>query len=465
VSRAWSVYAGLFLLLGALAFVAWMSRSPEARFFDQAERWAVIGPRIAELRDLYRDSSKPRRGTGRRGRLDRGDASLRSDLEDEEREPIEMVWIGLGAELRSAPDAGARSLHKTQSLASYRVLARRGRWLQVSGEGLEVSRENGATAWYDPEAPRDRTPPLGMGTEPVLPVEALAADPSRLELVRSALGIGAVEGELEGYRLITDVDDAAALEELGRQLARVEEVYRQSYGVTPIGRPAETVALFRREQDYRGLEQRIAELSGAETLGHASRGTVALFVGDRRLVAAASTLIHEVGHLLNRRALGPALPLWLNEGIAEDLGHFALPAALEPDRGPYDGQRIEIGDRQILFIENLGALVALRTAVFRGELPSLVALTGADSEPFVVPEASPRFYAQTGFLIRWLRTSRKPELVQFLRSIAAGGPATGEALRSHLGADWDQLEREFRAYLEQQAQIAGVPDPTVETGS
>lgn len=448
MSRAWSVYAAFLLLLISMAFFAWLSRAPEAAFFDRAERWAVIGAWIGHVRDLYRppvhgaEGVLTRRSTGSRPG---GEATDPGDLVIE----VERVWIGIGAALREAPDPQARRMELTQSLRNYSIVDRREQW-------LEVERADGSTVWYDPDAPRDRTPPLGMAPSPVLPVPARPADPVRLAMARATLG-GALRAlEMHGYRLLTDVRSESLLRELGSRLATVEASYRRRYGVEPIGEPAETVVLFEREDSYRRFESQVLGADDQATVGHASRGVVALFVGGRRAEETAATLVHEVGHLLNRRALGPALPKWLDEGLAEDLAHFAELEPTDSGRDAYRGQRIEQGEGRSLLLGNLGALAQLRAAHAAGDLPSLEQLAGGGPDPFSGSISESLLYSQAGFWLRSLVARRNAALQALLRSIAAGGPATGERLLHHLEADWAELDRELERYLESEAVVAGL---------
>src|SRR6185436_7649016 len=97
----------------------------------------------------------------------------------------------------------------------------------------------------------------------------------------------------------------------------VDAAYRARYGLDLAGAPAETVVLFRRRRSYDEYLQRTGGPLAAET-GHFAGGVVALYREGRLLEDVRATLVHELVHALGRRGLGPALPPWLDEGMADD---------------------------------------------------------------------------------------------------------------------------------------------------
>ncbi len=438
----------ILVLLAGFGFVAWLSREPEAPIFARAERWPVVGGAVERLRRAYLPAAPQ-------------PTELAADPGPSVLADPEWIWIGLGAALRAAPSPDAVLIELTVRLDSYPVLSRdRGGWLLVR-------RRDGATAWFDPGASRDLTPPLGIDPAPVLPVAARSASPERLAAARTLLDGGGSTGRLAGYRLLTDVEPGALLERCLVALERVDATYRDRYGVTPIGEPAETVVLFAHQPAYRTFvsPDGLDDLDPASTVGHTVGGAVALFVGSREDWEVVATLIHEIGHLLNRRALGPALPPWLDEGIAEDLAHFALPSVLVPGVDPYAGLRRDFAGRFEL-VGSLAGLSALRDERLAGRLESLESLAAMDRLEFSGSHRSALRYAQSGLWVRLLvEGDPSPEITagfrNFLRAIASGSQPTPAALLEHLGAqdpgiEWQEIERRFVDYLDAETMRAGL---------
>jgi hypothetical protein len=166
------------------------------------------------------------------------------------------------------------------------------------------------------------------------------------------------------------------------------------------------------------------------------------------LEGVRATLLHELVHLVNRRALGPALPPWLDEGMANDLAESAvgeggrlLPGILG-EVTVTDGPRVE---------RHLGAASRelLRRSLANGTLPPLAALTAADGETFRAVEPQALAYAEASFLVRYLLAGELAGRFRaFLATVAAGGDPGGEAMRETLGLSWEELEGRFRASLD-----------------
>jgi hypothetical protein len=347
-------------------------------------------------------------------------------------------------------------LGKTHELWSHEVLERRGSWVRISVPA-------GGEAWVDVAAPRDTSPPLGEAPLPPRPLAARPADPRRLDLALARFEAPPRELSVGGYRLFHDLDEAAwrDLEPAVRvALENVEPLYRARYGVAPIGRPAETVTLFRSEQAYRQLQLDLPEVGPSPTTGHAVAGLVALYAGSRTGREVASTLAHEVGHLLARRALGPALPAWLDEGLADD---FAIEAFARRSGGDaYAGWRT-VSPERIDYEGPLAGLVLLLRRLGAGQLVPLEELLAIPRETFYAEPDRERLYSQSGFLVRCL-LDPGPSAVHgdaagfraYLRGIAEGGPVGGDELLRHLDRSWDELELAFRACLLLEGSRAGL---------
>jgi hypothetical protein len=249
------------------------------------------------------------------------------------------------------------------------------------------------------------------------------------------------------YPLYTDSPDAGVLLLLDRAAGGLEDAYRERYGLSPIGQPAEAVVLFSSRAGYdRLLEEAGGPRAGS---GHVLGGVVALWREGRELEEVRSTLIHELVHLLNRRAIGPALPPWLDEGLAVDLA--------QSDIGPggrlVPGTLAELTRRTPVYVERFGgaaSLEHLRQAAARGELPSLAALT-AGHDGFAGIDPPHLAYSEAGFLVRYLLAGEHAAPFRgFLAAVAEGGDPGGDGLLRALGSDWAGLEEGFRRWLESQ---------------
>ena len=146
----------------------------------------------------------------------------------------------------------------------------------------------------------------------------------------------------------------------------------------------------------------------------------------------------------------PALPPWLDEGLADDLGQAEIGADGELTPGRIGGSATRVGNT-IDFSGGRAAAILLRDADERGELIELERLLELDWQGFVGSRDRSLHYAQSSFFLRFLLDGGDPELAAglqgFLRDVAAGGTVDGEALTQRLGADWSELEVRFRAWV------------------
>lgn len=294
-------------------------------------------------------------------------------------------------------------------------------------------------------------PPQGI--KPTTPVPARPPDPARLAAARKLLGSDAATGSLGPYTLYTDVRDPERLAWLGQVAARFEEAYLARTGRAPLGKPAEAVVLFAEEADYRSFQRAEGRLGALDARGHSGYGVVALWDGGRPRLDIAGTLVHELAHLVNRRALGPLLPSWLDEGIADDFASSELDGEGRILPGTLSGLRVKAGRFYRVFGAQ-ASLLALAGEIEEGRLLPLPRLAALSWEEFMGSEGGIR-YIHAAFWIRYLWDgeggAHAPALRAFLDDVAAGGPATGDALRARLGRSWDELEAGFRAWVLQQA--------------
>jgi hypothetical protein len=317
----------------------------------------------------------------------------------------------------------------------------------------------GRAASAAPTPPASGNPRLGNAPLPVLPVDARPPDPVRLARARARLA-GAVHiGRVGAYKLYTDLDNPERLRLLDGVAGGLEEIYAARFGLRPKGKPAEAVVLYARQSEFEALQREDPRLRGVEASGQYGYGIVALYDGGRAGTEVGSTLAHELTHLLNRRAIGPQLPSWLDEGMAEDLGL----SRIEPDGrllpGTLGGVVVRAGQRIQIYgaHSSLAQLAAAAAAHRLLPLPRLLAL---DDQAFVHDQAR-LTYTHSAFWVRYLLAgddgALAPAFRRYLGAIAAGGPATPEALAERLGRSWDELDQSFAAWVREEAAAASLP--------
>jgi len=415
--RRLALPAALVALFALFAGFAWLTRHPDSLWIDRAVEWPGIGPLAERFRDAYRPVPV---------------------AEAPPPEEVEIVTIFLPP---PPPESPPPDLAATPAPSPPRR----------------------------PEPSNAGPPPLGRAPAPVLPVPGRPASAEQLAAVERQVGGQPVRATIGPYQLLAAPGlelPRARWEALGNAL---DGAYRDRYGVAPLGVPAESVALFATETDYRALQERERRLAGLEASGHASGGLAALYAGGRSAHEIESTVVHELAHFLHRRALGPALPPWLDEGLAEDLAQT-----------PFDGSSFLFGQSRVDVDHAAGrtvvrgALAALDEAdraALEGRLPPLERLVALDWESFVGAGA-PLHYAEALWLIRYLLDggdrAAAAAFREFLAGIARGEPAEGERLAALLGRPWSELEPGFVAWLsaerERRLTAIGLPSrrPTID---
>lgn len=372
-------------------------------------------------------------------------------------EPDRPIRIRLepGARLHTEPEAGAGVVTVLRVQADLRVLDRRPGWVQV--------RYGDRTGWATTAgnaADSDVTePPFGSEPEPVRPVASRPPDPARLAQARAWFGGRETLGQLGPYALYTDLQDPESLRALDRVAAEFERVYTARYGRDPVGGPTEAVVLYGREADYRGFQDQDEQLAALPSSGHTGFGIIALFDDDRPGEEMAATLVHELAHLLNRRALGPVLPSWLDEGIADDLAQSAIDESGRLRPGTVGGTTVRAGNTLQTY-GGRAALIQLYETLVAGRLRPLTELLGLDWDDFVRRDGNLN-YAHASFWVRYLIDGEggalAPGFRTFLNAVASGTPPTAEALQDRLDRPWSELQDGFEAWvLEQREGLTAV---------
>jgi len=351
------------------------------------------------------------------------------------------IWLLPGAALCPIPlTKNCRRLEKIESVP---VLERRPGWVRVRqrGQGVWVRRSDTARA--------DGGPPLGEAPARLGPLPAQRADPQRLARARSLLGGAARELALGPYGLLTDVDDPPFLARLATLASDLDPAYATRFGVVPLGAPAETIVLFAQESSYRRFQAQETALGELPAAGYAGFGLVASYREPGSDTALEATLAHELTHLVTRRAIGPALPLWLAEGLAEDLGQARRDAEGRIELGTVGGEVTRAG-RKMTYSGALAALDLLAAAYHEGRVPPLRQLVELDFEAFAAADSTAIHYAETLFFLRFLLDGAGGYAAgfrDFLAAVAHGAPATPQELEQHLGRPLAELDLPLRAWV------------------
>lgn len=374
-------------------------------------------------------------------------------LIDEERE---RIWLPAGSPLFRFPDASSDRLSVFDALCEIEVLERSGDWYRVHHDGR--------LGWVDPDLPPHKQ---GLETFPA-PEEIIVQTPGlgfpasadRRELAQLALGLSAANGRLGPWDLLTDVSDPGLIDYLDRIAAGLATSYRDRYGLEPAPTEGQAVAVFSTEEGYRPFESEVTDLAGTGARGHAGGKLAALFVEDQRLEEAATLLVHELVHLMNRSALGPTPPPWLEEGIANDLAYSRVDRDGHLRLGSINGERVVFGNRRSgISIQYSGAVAALAEILrlrARRQGTPLEDLVGLDQSRFLEPDRRRQRYIESAFLVRFLLEGEKQRFSEGFRDYLAalGGEMLGPTvLIDRLGIDWGRLELRFDAWLRAQSAL------------
>jgi hypothetical protein len=299
--------------------------------------------------------------------------------------------------------------------------------------------------------PRSRpAPQLPAEVVPPLPLPGRPPEPGLLAVAVERLSGPRRELRLGPYGATTDVEDAPLLALLDALARDVEAVYQSRYGLAPVGQAREQIVLYGDGDDYRRLARENARIASIDSAGHTVSGLVLLHAGERPASEVGATLVHELAHLLNRRALGPALPPWLDEGLAEDLAQSRLSPAGGLEPGSLGGEAYDRGDH-VELRGGLAAALVLQRAIAEGQAPRVEALLASPWDEFVAAGREQRYDAAC-FFVRYLLDGEggalRPAFRAYLAAVAAGGPADGEALRERLDRPWPLLDLGWHAWLQ-----------------
>ncbi len=447
--RPFFVYLLVLSLLALFGGFTWLTYHPDAEILRRAEYWPWVGSMASRFRQAYRQSeSRPpaRDSAAQETRIREGEPPSESQPPPR-RVFRQQVWVLDGMELKARPSSSAATVYRFENLARAGKIESRDDWYHVE--------YNGRVGWvllegYD----EDAEVPYGETPEPPRPVASRAPDEERLAAARRYLRGHERVLSLGPYTLYTDAGDLPLLGHLDTVADQLEGLYGSRYGVAPIGVAAEAVVMYQSDIAYRLLQQRVPRLAGLNAAGHNSKGVAVLYSGGRTRADVAATVVHELTHFLNRRAIGPQLPPWLDEGIADDLALSRIDDVGRIHPEELGGARRRAGD-QHQFQGGLASLWRLRETARRGELPEMPELISSDWEGFVRSPKIQLHYAAASFWIRYLVEGEggrhSAGFRAFLAAVAAGEPPTAETLQAKLGEPWSALNARYRAWIEKRA--------------
>lgn len=444
--RSFTTFLLISAALAAVTGAAWLSRNPEAPIVTQAREWPLIGPLVASFQDAYlgapdaedsrfSEAETPTVGPG----VDPGTTEVvQVQIVDADRVGAKpYVWADEGTLVHSEPEAESEVVETLTAMMNLAVLEQKGDWYRVRRIGTDTGYEPTWIHLPDYEEPeRSRL----LQTEPALPMEAVEASADLVGAARKLMAASAREEACGPYRLVTDVPDADLLVACSALASSLDAVYAERYGIEPIGLPAETILFFRDADAFRLFVEEHSDVrTGYAGHANAARGYLALYSGNLEHEQVLSTLVHELTHLVNRRALGPALPRWLAEGLADGLGDAVGDSGLaESVGGLSEARRLKAGyaDGSVLSVARLVDLDG----------------PGFDADPVSYD------YEQSAFLVRYLLTDHElaPRFRVFLEGLALGEPYSRQTLKEVLGVDWADLDRRLELWVRTQ-QIDRLP--------
>lgn len=429
------------LLLAGVGGLAWLTWHPEARVLDAMAQWPPTRSFVRAFRARY----SPHLVAARQAAPSPPpEIVVREDYRVVVPEPIDarpLVWIPSGAKILDRPDDHAAIVHRQHETAGVPFRERRGDWFHVRTAAFE--------GWVHlPGYDAVSNPPLGSGLRAPKPLPSRPPAPDRLEDGLEMFSSPARSLQWGEYLIHTDLADGPLLAECRQIAQHIQAEYEQRYRLSIDGSAREQVLLFSQRGDYERFQQQDARVAGLPAAGHSGPGLVALHAEARSSDEVVSTFVHELTHLLNRRAIGPALPPWLEEGIADDLGLsvWSDQGGLEFDS--FSGWRrerpnaVELGG-------GLAALEMTRQGARSGRLMPMQQLLALDWDEFVRSSDRQQHYAQAFLFVRYLMATatRRDAFLAYLKTIAAGGSVDAEHLRQQLGMSWSDVQHEYVTWL------------------
>jgi len=472
---ATAIFAVL-LVITAVGVFTWMTHHPDATILEDAESWPLVGPLAERFRAAYLHEGSPSPPTngGEGGVVYEyeilSEASEGKGTPDGEggaeglspgspptgpRGVAPFVWVRAGAELRARNEPSARIVHEYAEPERLAVIESRGDWYRVRPHDRSENTvgESERIGWVHlPGYSELSNPPFGSEPRRLGPLDSQGPES---ELLAAARGLLDGERILNAgpYTLYSDAEDEELFAWLDRVVKNLEPTYRQRYDLEPRGAPREVIILFRDEAQYRKLQART--MSGTSIApgdrrveGHAFQGLAATWIGRRPRAIVGGVVVHELVHLLNRRAIGPSLPGWLDEGLAEDIALSELTPEGDILVDRLGGSRQHVGVRTVLSRGGVGSALYLQREHRANRALDLERFVTTDWE--LLRDERDLYYATAGLYFRYLQRSGSTEareLRHFLVSVANGEPADGQELLRAIADDLAAHEEAFSRWV------------------
>ncbi|MEM8963284.1 MAG: hypothetical protein AAGD38_17495 [Acidobacteriota bacterium] len=337
----------------------------------------------------------------------------------------EMVRIEHGTRLYAEPDESSELLREVKrrqgAFTIMQALESRDDWHLVNVDGVRGWMKVVPKSWDEVK----RFEPRRTG-----PISPRSAPSAFLVWAHETIGEDRIRAELGPHKLSTDVEDAELIAYLDTVAGQVEALYRERFDRKPRGLPRAHAVLFSSREDYQAfLTETGARGQIVHSAGVAMTGMLAFYRSGSR-DSMAGTVIHEMTHMINRRAIGPGLPSWLEEGLAETLATSALrdDGTIVPDQ----------------WARRDGTSFAGQLLAQTGGLPPLRRLLSLDQAVFVSPLEALQSYALAGYFVRFLLDGEdgryRKGFLKFLDATAGGTPASITHLERRLDASVDDIE-------------------------
>ncbi len=368
----------------------------------------------------------------------------------------EQVELPAGSVLRSEPRPESPVMFEIDARTAVELFERSDRWALVRVESIK--------GWVDLEQPVP---------ERVLEDLTIAIAPVRVddpdfgeERWQRAREILSEEPESVGsFWLLSDLPSQSRVRLALRSALRcLPEAYAARYGGQSIGLGGDKlrVVAFAKARDYERYASTESHLAHIDSGGHAGAGVAALRVDDRRYQRAVALLVHEVVHLFNERRFGLTLPVWLDEGLAEEM---AISASINGDCSNL-GSFPQL-QRTVSSGYERGELVVYRNEFASGQLVELgcvldswrrrgfdLDLLSSTFEGFTRSEGRRERYAASAMLVRFLldgsRPARREALLHELARAEKGlEPDLAQALVDH-GEEIGQVVSELPDWVAEQ---------------
>lgn len=369
----------------------------------------------------------------------------------------QLVHVTAGTRLWSRPDARASSVIRVDAEIDLPVLGRVPGWIKV--------RYAGRTGWLP--AADTTSPEPGKARD-------LRANPARLARARQLIGEDEPVRQCGFLPLYTDVQDPALLHHLSAVVSALPAAYRARYDLQPTGEPVEAVVVFRRSEDFAAFSHSETELGHLQVAGFARDGLAVVYVGEQNVDQVTHDLVHEVTHLLNRRVFGLALPPWLEEGMANDLGYCRIASGGELMLGTLGGRREEadVGryepggwlsiDKRVHESGAIASLARLRQRAVKHSLHPVGNLCDLTWQEFAAENGRQERYDESTFLVRYLLDGGNAgvrrvflDALQRLANATTNEPARIDPAAWIQGGD---LDSHYRAWLLAQKPAPDEPD-------